>query len=234
VKKPFPRSFVWLAPLSFAATACFSNAAVVALYDFEGGGSGNLFAGQAGLNSADTELNSTATILTTGGPQGLDGGGANNIFNGAQPGGGSGAPNSNWGNGNNTQANANFAQFTITPEPGQQILFESLSLYHGSFNASGSVRITYSVGGAAEVEALPPLANSAADGQPLTFFSEDFADFTTAETVTWRIYVFGTTDPNIGTRLNDITINGTVTPIPEVSSLLLSVLGLGFLARRRR
>lgn len=211
-----------------------AGATVVALYDFEAGGSGNAFAGQAGLESSDTDLNSTATILTSGGPQGLDGGGANNIFNNAQGGSASGPPLANWGNGNNPEATANYAQFTTAPVPGQQITYESLSLYHGSFNATGQIKITYRIGAGSEVVALPPLSHTAANADLLTLHNEDFVDFTTAELVTWRLYAFGTDAENTGTRLDDITINGTVAAIPEVSSGWLSLLGMGVLCGRRR
>ena len=219
--------------LAIAATVALSNAdaAAVALYDFEAGGSGNTFAGQAGLNSADSEPNSTATILTS---IGLDGGGANNIFNTAQGGSASGPPLSNWGNGHLPEGSANFAQFTTSPAGGYQITYESLSLFHGSFNATGQVKITYAIGAGPDTVALGPASHTAANSDPLTFLSEDFADFTTSDTVTWKIHVFGTDAENTGTRLDDITINGSVTLIPEPSAALLSLLCAGLFAARRR
>lgn len=220
--------------ISAAVAVTTSHAAVVALYDFEDGGSGNTFGAQAGLNSSDTELNSTATILTTGGPQGLDGGGASNIFNGGHSGSTSGAPVSNWGNGNNPEATANFAQFTTTPSAGQQIRYESLSLFHGSFNATGQIKITYAIGSGPEVVALAPLSHTAANADPLTPKSEDFSDFTTTETVTWKIHLFGADAPNTGHRLDDITINGSVTPVPEPSGFFLSMIAIAFAVFGRR
>ena len=211
-----------------------SNAEIVALYDFEGAGGGNTFAGQAGLFSADTQLNTAASVLTSGGPEGLDGGGANNIFNNAQTGSDSGAPLSNWGNGGNTEDNANYAEFTITPDPFYEVTYESLSLFHGSFNATGLIKITYTVGAGPELNALTALGHTATNSDPLTYNFQDFNDFTTDEVVTWRIYVWGANDQNTGTRLDDITINATVTPIPEPSSLALLGLGGLLIARRRR
>lgn len=218
--------------------ACFSlasaNAEVVALYDFEAGGSGNSLSNQAGLFSVDTQANTTASVLTSGGPEGLNGGGAGNIFNNAQGGSSSGPPLSNWGNGNNGEGSANYAEFTVTPDVDYEVTYESLSLYHGSFNATGQVKITYAIGAGAEVTALAPLSHTAANTDLLTLKTEDFGDFTTSEVVTWRIYVFGTDAPNTGTRLDDITINGTVALVPEPSALALLGLGGLLIARRRR
>lgn len=212
--------------------AASAQAAVVALYDFAANGAGESF-DQPGNDSADTDLATLAGRLTTGGPQGLDGGGASNIFNNAQPGSASGTPLSNWGNGNNPEGTANYAQFTITPEPLTSVTYESLSLYHGAFNTTPKFKITYQHGANPETEALGPTSHTAANADPLTFKFEDFADFTTDQVVTWRIYVFDANDTQTGSRFDDITINATTQSIPEPSSLALLALG-GLLAARRR
>ena len=211
-----------------------AQAAPIALYDFEAGGGGNTFGTQAGLNSVDADPNTIASILTTGGPQGLDGGGAGNIFNNAQPGSASGPPLSNWGNGNNTEATANFAQFTITPEPLISVTYESLSLYHGAFNDTPKFKFTYQIGAGPEVTALGPTGHTAQNTDPLTFLSEDFADFTTEEVVTWRIYVFDANDFNTGSRFDDITINATTTIVPSPTAAIAGLVGLAGLGMRRR
>lgn len=209
-----------------------ARAGIIAVYDFDAGGSGEDF-DQAGNDSADGDLTTTASRLTTGGPQGLDGGGANNIFNTAHPGSDSAPPLANWGNGNNAEGDANYAQFTITPEPLTSVTYDSLSLFHGSFNGTGEIKVTYAIGAGPEVVALAPTANTAANADPLTKVDSDFADFTTTDVVTWRVYAFNTDAPNTGTRIDDITINGTTKLIPEPSSLAL--LGLcGLLVSRRR
>ena len=69
----------------FSATA---SAAIIAQFDFEAGGSGNMFDnGDLGLFSVDTEPFSTVSRLQS---SGVDGGGANNIFNFGQPNAGTG------------------------------------------------------------------------------------------------------------------------------------------------
>jgi len=42
----------------------------------------------------------------------------------------------------------------------------------------------------------------------------DFADFTTAENVTWTFYLYGAAGTTHGTRFDDITLNGQVTAAP--------------------
>jgi hypothetical protein len=218
-----------------------AQAAVVALYDFGTGDSedtGNLFDGQPGLSSADSELNSTASALTTGGPQGLDGGGANNIFSTNNPpdAGEYDNPHSNWGNGDNAEASANFAQFTIEPTAGFQINYESLSLFHGAYDNTPKFKITYAIGAGPDTVALGPTTHTVVgNGPALEFTSEDFIDFSTDQTVTWKIHIFDAGSEQIGTRLDDITINGTVSVIPEPStSLLFGIGALALLFRRRR
>ena len=210
-----------------------TSAAVVALYDFQGGGSGDTFAGQAGLNSVDAETNSTATGLVS---TGLDGGGATNIFSTAQPGSASGTPHSNWGNGGLAEGSANFASFTTSPTAGFQITYESLSLYHGAFNNTPKFKITYAIGAGPDTVALATTSHTTGvgNGATLEFKTSDFADFTTDQTVTWKIFIFDANDNNTGTRFDDITINGSVTLIPEPGTLALLGLGGLFVAQRRR
>ena len=218
--------------LVFASLTC-AQADLIAVYDFEAGGSGNTLNSQPGLFSTDTEPNSIATELTS---TGLDGGGANNIFNGGQSGSMTGPPLSNWGNGELTEANANFAAFTTTPSPGYEITYESLSLYHGAFNLTPMFKITYAIGAGPDVPAVGPTGHTADNSNPVTLLSEDFTDFTTSETVTWKIHVFGADAANTGSRFDDITINGTVSLIPEPSSAVLfglaSMVLIGRLRRR--
>lgn len=44
----------------------------------------------------------------------------------------------------------------------------------------------------------------------------------------------GNNDANTGTRLDDITINGTVAPIPEPAAIWLALMGAGLVITRRR
>jgi len=185
-----------------------ANAAIIALYDFEAGGGGNTFDdSDAGLFSVDTEPNTLATRLAS---TTVDGGGANNIFNGAHSGSDSGPPVSNWGNGGLTEANANVVSFTVTPNPGFSVTYDSLSAFHGSYNGTGKFKMTYAIGAGADVEALPATAHTVGQPTPLTKVTEDFVDFTTSEPVTWKIHIFEANDNNTGHRIDDITINGTV------------------------
>ena len=122
--------------------------------------------------------------------------------------------------------------FTVTPDPGYSVTYESLSLYHGSYNSNGSFKITYAIGAGSDVEALGATAHTAANADPLTLASSDFADFTTDQVVTWKILIFESGDPNYGNRFDDITINGTV--IPEPGTICLLAMGLGGLVARRK
>ena len=207
------------------------SADVIALYDFQAGGSGDALAGQPGLSSVDTEPNSVATVLTS---SSLDGGGAGNIFNGVQTGSTSGQPLTNWGNGHLAEGSANFAQFTTTPSPGIEITYDSLSLFHGAFNLTPKFKITYAIGGGADIVALGTTAHTANNAAALTFKQEDFADFTTNETVIWKIHVFDADAANTGSRFDDITINGIVAVPEPASAALFGLAGVALALLRRR
>lgn len=208
-----------------------ADAAIIAMFDFEAGGGGNTFDdSDIGLFSVDTELNTDVTRLDSAT---VDGGGANNIFNGAHPGSDSGPPVSNWGEGHLSEANANFVSFTVTPQAGYSVTYESLSAFHGSYDGSGSFKITYAIGAGADVVALAATAHTAAQGDDLTQATADFTDFTTSDVVTWKIHIFEAGGNTYGHRLDDITINGTV--IPEPATLALAAVGLlGATLRRKR
>ena len=210
-----------------------AQAAILALYDFEAGGSGEDF-NQAGNDSVDTELNSTATRITS---SGLTGGGADNIFNTGQNNGDagtdSGTPVTNWAGGHQAEASASYAEFTITPDSGYAITYESFTFYQGSFDGSGSVKISYQIGTGSIVD-VATFDNSADSSNFLTFSEANFTSFTTSEVVTWTITLFDADTYTTGFRLDDFTVNGTLVAVPEPSSLLLLGLGLSSIAFARR
>lgn len=226
--------------------AGFSNATLklsstLALYDFELGTSGgtNSF-NHVGNDSVDTNTMSTASRLAT---TTLDGGGAGNIFNNAAGSdwddsllidSDSGVPVTNWGNGHLSD-DGNYASFRVTPDDGNIISYDSISLFHTSFDGSGefSIRVVEDPDGA---EIITDIAVGIANGVNVQFHETDFADFTSNKVTEWRIYIFnaGGSGANTGFRFDDIKLTGfVIVPTPAALPVGLALIGL-IAARRRR
>ena len=215
-----------------AGATCSVDAAVVALYDFENNSSGNggneFDDSDTALYSVDTDTDSVATRLAS---DVIDGGGGNAII-GTQfgaTGSASGSPNSNFGNAD--EAGAYFS-FTVTPNAGKQISYESLSFYYGTHsNGSGEYGLRYVDGANAEVTVVSTGSDPRFAG--VNLYTINLGGFTSSDTVEWRIYLSSSSD-TVGQRFDDITLNATVSDIPEPGSLALLGLGGLCLIRRRR
>jgi len=210
-----------------------ARAAVIATYGFPVSGSGENFDIPAN-DSTDTEPDTTAARLVS---SGVDGGGAGSIINNndARFNGVSNTPPRvcNWGNAGGADL-GNYVSFRVTPDVGFSVTYDSISLFHHSFNGTGQFSLRYiddPDGGGTLQTVVTGVSNPGTTNAAPLFHSTDFGDFTSSSVTEWRIYIFAANDNNTGFRLDDITLNGTV--IPEPATLGLVSLG-GLLAWRRR
>lgn len=155
--------------------------------------------------------------------------------------------NSNTWNITDTFSEANnYLTFTLQASVGYEATFTSLSYnINGSNTGPGTGRWGYSIEGGSFV-----LQDSFANQFVLANNSWDFPDFTTVGSVEFRFWAYGATSINGAasaaggsTRIgnlagNDLVLNGSVSVVPEPSTVgLLGLAGLGLAAhvlRRRR
>jgi hypothetical protein len=158
----------------------------------------------------------------------------------------------------NAFAAGNYVTFSVTVAEGYQITFDSISFQAGIASASDTARrgvflvtetsaanfsasstvlasdVTEPAGGT-----LVRYADPAGNTMPLTYSASLAAlgTLTSGQTQIFRLY-FQTQDASQGIFLDDIVINGTVSPvaIPEPSAFaaLAGLAGLGLAASRRR
>lgn len=144
--------------------------------------------------------------------------------------------------------NNSYITFSLTPVTGYEMTLTTLQYaINGSNTAPGTGRWGYSIDGGAFVLQDPfNLLNPAPSG----LSTWDFVDFTTAGTVEFRFWAYGAASITNGTSMtggtirisnisgNDLVLNGSVTLIPEPTSLaFLGLSGLafaGYLVRRRK
>jgi len=134
--------------------------------------------------------------------------------------------------------NTSYIEFSATAASGFQLNVTSLSFFRqGSGTAPAQLEVRYSTDGFATSNAWGSAPNTPSTGSVATW---DFTDFSTGNggTVTFRIYNFGTVSVNGGTsqtggtfRLDDVTINGTVSsvvpPTPTTTSIIPSAVVAG-------
>ena len=138
---------------------------------------------------------------------------------------------------NNTSAisNTSYIEFSATATSGYQLNLTTLSFFRqASASAPNQLEVRYSTDGFATSTTWGAAPLSTASGTVATW---DFADFSTAAggTVTFRFYPYGTQRADLtgasastGTfRLDDVTLNGTVTAVstPTLSIGTLSPAG---------
>ena len=122
-------------------------------------------------------------------------------------------------NNTSTISNSSYIEFSATANSGFQLNVTSLSFFRqGSNAAPNQIEVRYSTDGFITSTSWGTAPNTPTGGSVITW---DFADFstTTGGTITFRIYPYGTTRCDLTTpsltsgtfRVDDVTINGTVT-----------------------
>ncbi len=191
-----------------------SSPGVLALYDADTGLNGNF--DTSAFDSVDTSPDTTATRMTQGGS--LTGGGASLFilnresdkvyFDGHS---GSGWPAFNFADITTAdQASASGAGDTIsftTQSTGTDVTYEAISFYANQFGTTAQLDLSYTIGTGSEVFVRQNLV-PATGNVPVTLEEIDFANFSTAENVTWTFYFYGASATNHGTRLDDIKLTG--------------------------
>jgi len=198
-----------------------TQAAVLALYEFNGA-NGNF--NTTAFDSTDADTDTTAWRLTQSG--GLTGGGAgkfilsNAVFNASN----SGQPGLNAANVNQSSP-TRYIQFQVAPEGGVAgVKYESLSFFTDTWSSGGAHASVRVLDGAGPEQVLAASISIPGGSVPVELRTLDFPDFTSSNTATWRIYFWGTSASNYGTRFDDITLIGTAVPEPCSLALLASAL----------
>jgi len=110
------------------------------------------------------------------------------------------------------------------------ITYESLSLEDWAWNSDWDITISYTDGGS-NVGSYDYSISSGSNNLQ----SIDIADFTSSNTVTWTITTTNLTANTNVYRFDDLTLTGTVNPIPEpTSAALLGLGGIALISRRKR
>lgn len=122
-------------------------------------------------------------------------------------------------------SNTSYIEFSATANSGYQLNLTSLSFFRQASNsAPNQLEVRYSTDGFSTSTSWGAAPVSPTTGTTATW---DFADFSTSSggTVTFRVYPYGTTRADLTTpavatgtfRLDDVTINGTVTSSSSIS-----------------
>ena len=140
-----------------------------------------------------------------------------------------------------TVSNASYIEFSATANAGYRLDVTSVSFFRqGSNSAPNQLEVSYSTDGFGTSTTWGAATVTPTAGTVLTWDMTDFST-ATAGTVTFRIYPYGTTRCDLGSpasasgtfRIDDVTINGTVTltsSTPTISALPASLSGLTYIA----
>ena len=139
-------------------------------------------------------------------------------------------------------SNAQFFQFTVTPTAGNTLNLTSLTFdaaLGGSINSPSGYVLRSSLNSFGSDISTAPITTT----QPaFTSFSVDLSTSTFQNVnapITFRLYQYLSTVGGVGDFYDNLTLNGSVTPVavPEPGSVALLVgmgtMGAGFLTRRR-
>jgi hypothetical protein len=183
--------------------------------------------------SSDTDLNSTTSILSNSGYTGgtyasfyirdIDG---FSIFSSSATQG----VGMNVGAANATVP-TNYIAFTVTPDSGYQITFESLSFYTGTNATNDTYNIELRAWNGVSEYALGSASHTpGVTNEPVVFKSIDFADFTNSATTEFRLYGYNIASSGGGIRYDDILLNGITTaiggPPPSIVQTILIDAGI--------
>ena len=141
-----------------------------------------------------------------------------------------------------------YFSFTLTPEAGQMISLESLTMNAniGSQATAPNFSLRMDTGsGFTTVATGLVTAESGASGTPFNAFDLDFTESTPGSlsnltgTVTFQMVFYNAVTTPLPSgwagwvRLDDLSIHGVVSPIPEPGSMMLGLVGAGLLLTRR-
>jgi hypothetical protein len=121
----------------------------------------------------------------------------------------------------NAVTGGDYYEFTVAANSGYAAMFTTVSLASLRNSSSATVpllKFSYKIGTGSFVDdassASGGTGNCSSAGNSYTY---DFTDFTTSETVTFRIYIYNATTIGASYRFGTITVGGTATAIPTIS-----------------
>jgi hypothetical protein len=129
--------------------------------------------------------------------------------------GGSYFTSSNW-----TNSDSNYFAFTLTPNPGSQLTLTSVTFYYA---ATSTGPTSFSLLSSADGFAAPLASNSITKASG-SLLASDWHSQTSSITLTFtsattfRLTATGATSVSGGLRVDDVTLKGTVTAVPEPST----------------
>jgi hypothetical protein len=247
------RFFLWMGVFVLGVATCAGTtkrvaAAEIAVYNFQNSWQGaketNFATFAANSPSTDTDLNSTASLLSN---KGFNSGGYASFTLKDSVAGTSIFSTSNTPDvgmnvgGANASTPTNYVSFTVTPDMGYSTTFESLSFYTDT-NAGNDV---YDVQVSAIIDSMETTLgsithSSGSTNAPVQLFNIDFTDFMSADPTEFRIYAYNTVGSSNAVRFDDITLNGTTSAnvVPEPTAVavwsLLGLVGFGYCRVRRK
>lgn len=130
-----------------------------------------------------------------------------------------------------------FSFTTDVTSASDSVLYESFDFYQNRFEAPTKYSVSYTISGNTEVFIASGVnaSNQGTAGQPgnMTEVNLDFADFTTSESVEWRIYAYDSINATNAFRVDDVAVNGAVIPEASTYALFSAFIALGFIILRR-
>lgn len=163
--------------------------------------------------------------------------------------GGTGTPALGWSSGGSVPGSVSaaltsnqFFTFTLTPNAGQQINLTDITFYANigsdvSLARSFELQVTTNGTDYSPVGGATLTRDSTGAGAQFSYSLASYTNITSQTRFRFVPYdttITGSWSDGSWIRLDDITVNGTVSPIPEASGIALTAVGLLGLATRRR